>query len=307
MRRTLIIILNWNNSKLSIDLAERIRFIEEKESPTILIIDNNSSDDEKGILMDYAHIRNYDVLKEGLVNDDFIMNDTILFLNKNYGYAKGNNFGLRLAKKSNFQFSLISNNDIVVNEPVLEQLIESLLKSEKNALVGPRIVDKFGKQEGPFKKPGMFYQFWYLLFYPIFFPITKILNTSIRTNNVLPYRLPGSFLLFKTSHISEIGFFDENTFLYAEELIIAEKLERKGYKTIFCPEVSVMHYHEGSTKKIDKKRRFEYHLASDLYYFSEYRQFSKGKIFLITFSRKVFFYLWEPIISFLQKHRIKGR
>jgi GT2 family glycosyltransferase len=309
MIKTLVIILNWNNSKLSVDLAESIMRIEYEERPTVLIIDNNSKENEKTILRDYARIKGFDEIPEKQSDDYQITGHAILLLNDNYGYAKGNNFGLKLAETNGFQYVLISNNDIELREPVLGELIKLLDSSENNALVGPKIIDRYGTQEGPFKRPGMFFQFWYLLFYPILLPISKILGISIRTNTKYPYRLPGSFLLFKTNYISDIGFFDENTFLYAEELIIAEKFKNRGYKTVFYPEVCVTHYHEASTKKIDRKKRFEYHLRSDLYYFSKYRHYSKTKLALINVARKTFFYVWEPFYlglhDFISRRREK--
>jgi GT2 family glycosyltransferase len=295
MGQTLVIILNWNNSQLTINLAESIVQIERRESPIVLIVDNNSKENEKKILRDFVQKKGFDEITEKQTDSYRVIGHTVLFLDDNYGYAKGNNFGLKLAATNGYRFVLISNNDIELREPVLGKLIKTLDASEKYALVGPKIIDRYGTQEGPFKRPGMFYQFWYLLFYPILLPISKILGISIKTNTRYPYRLPGSFLLFKTNRISDIGFFDENTFLYAEELIIAEKFRKLGYETVFDPEVSVTHYHEASTKKIDRKKRFEYHLRSDLYYFSEYRNYSKTKLALMKFARKAYFYLWEPL------------
>lgn len=72
--------------------------------------------------------------------------------------------------------------------------------------------------------------------------------------------------------------FDEETFLYQEELIIGIKMEEKGYKTVYYPSSEVTHVHGQSTKHI---KAFSYIclVESEIYYFRKYLKTSKTALF----------------------------
>ena len=61
-----------------------------------------------------------------------------------------------------------------------------------------------------------------------------------------PYSLvdciAGSFFIIKGSIFNEIGYFDENTFLFYEEDILGYKLKRLGYSEAILNTVSYVHY-----------------------------------------------------------------
>ena len=65
--------------------------------------------------------------------------------------------------------------------------------------------------------------------------------------------------------------FDENIFLYCEEMILSERMRNKGYMTYFYPEWTIYHYHRGAhnpeSEKIGR--------VSKTYYYREYRGASK--------------------------------
>lgn len=61
--------------------------------------------------------------------------------------------------------------------------------------------------------------------------------------------------------------FDENIFLYCEEMILSERMRNKGYMTYFYPEWTIYHYHRGAhnpeSEKIGR--------VSKKYYYRKYR------------------------------------
>jgi len=62
--------------------------------------------------------------------------------------------------------------------------------------------------------------------------------------------ISGSCMLFPAEVLQKIEGFDINTFLYYEEAIIAEKLNKLNLKTFVIPSCTVEHEHAGSTKRI---------------------------------------------------------
>jgi len=205
-----------------------------------------------------------------------------LLLDNNYGYAKGNNFGLKLARKLGYKYALISNNDVVIEKPVLSTLIMALKRLEKAAVVGPRVYGPNGKRQGPFSRPNLYHYFFYPVFIPIFWPITKLVTNVMRKMDMRRtkycYRLMGCFMLLDLEVLEKVDWFDENTFLYAEELILAEKLERIGYRMAYTDSVYIRHMHGQSTQKLGNKNRLLEQLRSDLYYFRSYRGYDAVRL-----------------------------
>lgn len=299
MKRVAIIILNWNKSEQTISLINNILKLEVEIEPTFIIVDNNSKEIERKILLDLSIQREFILINEqeykmNLV--DKVNNKFIVLLDENYGYAKGNNYGLKLAGKLGIEYSLICNNDIIIEQPVIEKLIEKLNENKSYALVGPKIIGINGEQQGPYDKPTLVTEISHPLLLPL---IPNKLSKKLfsREDMYFPYRIMGCFMLIKTRVMSEINYFDENTFLYAEELILAEKLRYSEYKTVYLPEVYIKHIHGFSTSDLGNKKIFSMKLKSDLYYFKNYRKYNEINLFLIKLSRKTAFYLLTPAIT----------
>jgi GT2 family glycosyltransferase len=309
LKKVAVIILNWNRSEQTIELIDNYLEVEKNIDICFIVVDNKSNDTERKKLVDYSKKSDFIVLEEHqLTSSDLNPSHDkyTITLNENYGYAKGNNFGLKLARKLGFEYSLVSNNDIIIEKPLIETLMGKLDSEKDLALIGPRIIGLEGEQQGPYKKPTLFDQFWVPFFMPLFTIVNKLMFNRIskmlmEVDNPYPYRIMGCFMLIKTDIMEEVGYFDEKTFLYAEELILTEKLLAKGYKTGYYHHVSIKHMHGFSTEDLGNKKRFLLNLDSDLYYFKKYREYGAFKLFLVKMGRKAAFTIWNPLI-----HKIKS-
>lgn len=117
-------------------------------------------------------------------------------------------------------------------------------------------------------------------------------------------------MLVDNFKMKEVDFFDENTFLYAEEPIIAERLKKKNYQIAYYDSIYVKHLHGQTTALLKNKNKLLIELDSLLYYFREYKDFNKFELLLIKYG-----YLWDhfvlrPTIRFIKntiKNLAKGR
>ena len=308
MKKTATIILNWNRSQETIDLLEK--FLEmERENCDVIVIDNRSSEEERQILKSHFSEKGFQITNETDIGDKRSSEHclaTLVLLNDNYGYARGNNFGLRLANSRGYQFCLISNSDILFDEPLIRRM-ESILEADQSiAVVGPRIVDSRSNIQGPFWKPGLMIDFWYQVLWPVLWLPRRFALSMIRVwrrfrKIVYPYRVLGCFMLVRSSAISKVGYFDENTFLYAEELILSEKLVSKGYRTAYVDDVKVTHAHGTSTQALGERKRFQENLSSDLYYYREYRHYGPIRLKLVEVGRKTMCFVWMPLVKWFSK------
>ena len=93
------------------------------------------------------------------------------------------------------------------------------------------------------------------------------------------YWVQGSFMLVNAAVFNEIGMFDDNTFLYYEEPILAEKMLQIGKRMYFDSDVEIVHYEGGTTKRNPKKEKIE--MKSRIYYMSKYKHVNKIVLFLL--------------------------
>ncbi|WP_417909391.1 glycosyltransferase [Candidatus Electronema sp. PJ] len=125
MKRTGIIILNWNAAEETIGCVRHLQsFLSEEK--TIYVVDNNSAPKDK------------EKLRNSGLAAVFIWND------QNLGYAGGNNVGIRRAVSEGHEFILLMNNDARIEEKDF-RLLEQAMATEPNlGIVGPIIRDKPG-------------------------------------------------------------------------------------------------------------------------------------------------------------------
>ena len=86
----------------------------------------------------------------------------------------------------------------------------------------------------------------------------------------IPY-LSGCFMFLRVSALKEIGLFDENIFMYGEETDLCRRLIAGGYKTVFYPDVEIIHeFQKGSHKSF---RLTWIGIKSAIYYFNKWGWF----------------------------------
>jgi len=198
-----------------------------------------------------------------------------IFIGKNLGYGAGHNFAIKKSIDNNIQYHLVLNPDILIETDVLDKLMVKLDTSTDIGLIMPKIIYPDGQTQHLCK----------LLATPIdligrrFIPFKKWL---IARNNKYELRftrynktmqvpsLSGCFMLIRTSVIEKIGGFDERFFMYCEDFDLCRRVGQVS-KTIYYPEVSVIHNYEKGSYKISKLLIF--HISSAIKYFNKWGWF----------------------------------
>lgn len=228
-----IIILTWNNGKLTKDCVDRLYKITPPGFELILV-DNNSTDGSKNTLKSLK--KKY--LKLG--------HDIKCIFNKeNLGFSKGNNIGLKQATRD---YILYLNNDTLPQWGWLERMIDVLDTKEDAAIVGSRLYFK-QKQDG----------LWEIQHAGIKFNIDKepkhigrfqkdhLVNT-IGIQEV--EAVTGACLMIR----KKFAKFNEKYIRgYYEDTDMCLKVREKGYKIYINHESKVIHY-EGKSQDVLKKQ-----------------------------------------------------
>ena len=201
----------------------------------VIVVDNNSVDGS-----------------EGMVKSRFP--NVKLFVNKeNLGFAKANNLALAIAKG---EYNLLLNPDTVIEESTFSQCIGFMDSHPEVGALGPKMINGKG-QFLPESKRGL--PTPKVAFYKIFglarlFPKSQrygryylghTSNNDIQEVEVLT----GAFMFIRRNALEQIGFFDEEFFMYGEDIDLSYRLIKAGFKNIYFPQTTIIHYKGESTKK----------------------------------------------------------
>ncbi|EOI57112.1 glycosyltransferase [Enterococcus gilvus] len=211
---------------------------------------------------------------------DNVYNVDVILLSENVGFAKGNNAGYIFAKeKYQPKNIVVLNNDIQIKQNDFIKKIEDLYLSEKYAVLGPDVyATSLGIHQNPkridhytLKEVQELHNIYQkkkkqrianqLKCYLKRVRILKrfVYNRRIK-NNFLDYQntyynipLHGSCFIFSELFINEreVAFF-EGTFMYYESEILDYECHSLGMKTMYSPDIQVLHNHNISTNRTFK-------------------------------------------------------
>ena len=89
------------------------------------------------------------------------------------------------------------------------------------------------------------------------------------------YWVSGCFMFIRADAFDQVKGFDENTFLYAEEMILAERLIKKNYVSYYDAEYTIVHLGGGITKSSNSALKImKFRFDSICYYNMQYRGIS---------------------------------
>lgn len=199
----------------------------------IIVIDNNSKDDSCAMM------------KHRFPNVKLIEN------NENSGFPKGNNIGVAVAKG---EYICILNPDTVVAEDTFIKVLAFAKKQNELGIVGVKLIDGTGNFLPESKRgiPTPFVAFTKITGLYKIFPKTfgKYYAQHLSENETGKVEiLVGAFMLMKRDLYNEIGGFDENCFMYSDDIDLSYMALKKGKSNYFFHETTVIHYKGESTIK----------------------------------------------------------
>ncbi len=211
----------------------------------IIVVDNQSADDSVGYL------------QPKFPTVQFISNK------ENTGYARANNQGWRLAKGN---IILFLNPDTIIGEESLQQSIELLKQYDNVGAVGVRMVDGGGMYL-PESKRGIptpaaaFYKLSGLIhLFPRSEKIAQYYMGHLNNqSNYEVFVLAGAYLMVRKKILEETGGFDEQFFMYGEDVDLSYRIQKAGYKNVFIGKTSIVHFKGESTRKDIRYLKLFYH------------------------------------------------
>lgn len=205
---------------------------------------------------------------------------------ENIGFGKSINIAI---KKARGKYLFIVNADIIIEEErAIEKLLNYIEENKEAGLVGPKLLNVNDTVQQSF--------------FRFYTPFTVICRRTFLGNTFLGKKaldeflmrdifadadreikdpisvdwLMGSAILARKSDVEKIGGFDENFFMYFEDVDWSRRFWERGLRVMYFPGVKMYHYHFQSSKKksLFDSLLSEYariHIISALKYFIKYK------------------------------------
>ncbi len=232
----------------------------------IIVIDNNSSDDSI----------NY--LQPMFANVQFITSQT------NLGFGKANNWGLQKAKG---KYILFLNPDTIIPEDCFTKCLAFIEANTTCGALGVKMIDGQGNflPESKRSFPSPWVSFCKMVGLGKLFPKSKIFSQyalgylSANENHAVDV-LCGAFMLCKKDLLLQLKGFDENFFMYGEDVDLSYRLQQTGFKNFYFSGTSIIHFKGESAGQQSFKHNKMFYEAMGVFVKKHY---SGGKVFLFSF------------------------
>lgn len=240
-----VVILNYNNAAATIECLKSIVAHSDRAYRKIVVVDNGSAreciEEVNAYIQSVAELTviEYDCLA---VEPVTLGGFTHLLVNKNLGYACGNNCGCEvLFRDADVDKILIMNNDTLIVDDMVSKLAQRYDTLEGQGLLSPLIisrdfhtVDYCSARRSPTLSEIL--KGWLLLHRNVGGILQRITEgqyllsqDNIAAEDVVAIDIPsGSCIMVDKELFREIGGFDPHTFLYYEENILFAKLNKIG-------------------------------------------------------------------------------
>lgn len=258
---TFIVIVNFRTPDLAIESLRSISMQNEALNGGQVIVVDNFSEDES-----------VQKIQSAITTEGWASWVQLLQMNRNGGFAYGNNAGIKhaLASHSRFDYLMLLNPDTLVRKNAMRSLIKFMNAHLLVGVAGSRLENASGGIESSAHQ------------FPS--PVGELVESArlnILTKLLAPYALTparqdtahrcdwvsGASLMIRRAVFEDVGFLDENFFLYFEEVDFFQRVAKTNWQVWYVPKSLVMHIEGAATGIKQVKRRPSYWLYSRRRYF----------------------------------------
>ena len=228
-----IVLINYKKYNLTIScLSSLITNFKKEFSENIfevIIVDNASNDGSLKVLNSEVKDKKYN-------------NVRIIENKKNDGFGKGCNIGVSC---SSGKFLLFLNNDTVVNDRGILDMVTYIEQSPSVAILGGQLKNIDGSLQ---PSSGSFYTLAKAIMLLLGLQKYRLLDKSPDKISEVDW-VKGGLLMIRKEIFNLLNGFDENMFMYIEDMELCYRAKKMGYKTFFFPDLNILHKEYGTTNR----------------------------------------------------------
>jgi GT2 family glycosyltransferase len=292
-----IIIVNFNTKSDTMACLSSI----DGKADRIIVVDNASSDNSSEALRQWAYNRT----------------DRLFIENKlNIGFGRANNQAIKLSR---VEFILLLNSDTIVRLDAIDKLKTFMQSNPNIGMVGPRLLNADGSIQASVSNfPNIWFVIVRMFKLRSLFPLNNFTKTlAIKTtlfgamvksylqvNSTGPLKvenISGACMMIRRSVIEQVGMFDENYFMYVEDIDLCKRIINMGWDIFYYPLSEVVHL-VGKSSGGSFRDRSPISYQSLYYYFRKhhgrpYEAVVRLTVVLALTLRCLFIILFHPIKS----------
>ena len=226
-----VVIVSYNTKKITKDCLESINrsLAKSKIKYEVVVADNASKDGSDDLLLKMAQDK---------------ANHLVYFqTGKNLGFGRGNNYAVKKAKG---KYILLLNSDTIVLNRAIEKLYHYYVGREKEVhFAGAKLLNR---NLSPQASAARFFTL------PVVFAALFLKGDYFGLTRYYPKKImkvdwvSGACILTKKTLYQRLGGFDQDIFMYMEEVDLLYRAARRGYSTYFYPASQIIHLGSASSQ-----------------------------------------------------------
>jgi GT2 family glycosyltransferase len=245
------IVVSYNDRENIGRCLSSIRTGSEGSAAEVIVVDNASSDGSPDLVAaDFPSVR-------------------LIRSTENLGFARANNLAIR---RSRGELILFLNTDAALQEGTLAALLAELRRNPRTGIVGPALVnDRGGFQVSFGGRVGFLSELFRKTVLNRYW--ARRLRRD-RTRRKAGW-VSGACFLARRRALEAAGFFDEDFFLFFEDIDLCRRVGRAGWEVVFLPEARAFHKGGATTAPRRLRSRLAYRESQILYYRKHASRFSQ--------------------------------
>ena len=293
MRKISLIVLNWNGWEDTFSCLNSIVKAEISSfTMEIILIDNASNN------LPLTRISRYKKLAQNNgVNLIFIQNSV------NYGFAEGNNIGIKKALVNNADYIMLLNNDVIIDKFLLKNLFIAAEKEKSSSIIAPKIyfAKGFEYHKKRYQENDLGRVIWYAggiidwkNIYWFHRGVDEVDGGQYEKSEATDFA-SGCCMFIPRRIVEKIGFFDRRYFLYFEDVDYCLCAKQRGFKILYAAQAVLWHKNAQSSGNVGSSLQEYYQTRNRLLFGFKY-----GKL-------RVKAALLKETAGFLGKSKVKRK
>ena len=202
----------------------------------IIVVDNSLNEDgtETFVRLSYPHVQ-------------------VICSERNLGFGSANNLGIR---QTSGEFVLVLNPDTVCNQRALEHCLERLRSEPEIGLISPKLVQMDGTMDLACRRkiPTLWDGFCRASGLAGWFPRSRVFAgynlTYLDPDGTYDVgAINGAFMMGRREAFEKVGLFDEDFFMYGDDLDLCYRFTLAGCRVVYDGRVSITHLKGTSVAK----------------------------------------------------------
>lgn len=257
-----VIIVNWNTKELLLSCLNSLYADRLDGKYEVWVVDNASSDGSPEAVR-----KQFPTVK-------------LILTSQNVGFGAANNLAIHQSKG---EFIWFLNSDTQIKPGAISPLIEFMEENPLAGGVGSKLLNPDGSlQTSCYPFPTISRELWRL------FHLDAIWKYGVYDQSQWDPNKPrevdiiqGASLFLRREALDKVGIFDEDYFMYTEEVDLCYRLKNAGWHLYWVPQSEVIHYGGQSTQQIAAEMFLALY-QSKLQFFQKHRSRYEAQLYKLT-------------------------